>query len=222
MFNLGQIRKNRNDVYMVDLEYTLNDFNTEGAYSSAIVFKDKVIDTVEALTKDTNYYLKFSVYCQPDVEQKIKIYLQNIDSEIIERYELETYTVGKGPTTEKVSFEQIIMPDDSYSQVVFELQRTGNDYMTINEDESHGRKLNMEVNTFSTLVNIIPLTGAQSLYKVGIQGQPGLLMCINGEAIRIGRTGIYEILNNSVKVTSICFVVSSNDADDYFVMDYQY
>ena len=56
MFNLGQIRKNRNDVYMVDLEYTLNDFNTEGAYSSAIVFKDKVIDTAEALTKDTNYY----------------------------------------------------------------------------------------------------------------------------------------------------------------------
>jgi hypothetical protein len=52
-----------------------------------------------------------------------------------------------------------------------------------------------------------------------------MLMCINGEDIRIGPNGIYEI-NNGYKITFIGFVVQQSDQTpdkrDYFILDYQY
>ncbi len=78
--------------------------------------------------------------------------------------------------------------------------------------------------------NGIKINVPETLTKIGIQGPPGLLMCINGEAIRIGPSGIYEI-NNGYKVTFLGFIVRESrqrkDRDgvpdyDYFIMDYQY
>mgnify|MGYP003288954105 FL=1 len=48
-------------------------------------------------------------------------------------------------------------------------------------------------------------------------------MSINGEGIKVGRSGIYEI-NNGVVVSSIGFVIESgdNDVSNYFILDYQY
>jgi hypothetical protein len=50
-------------------------------------------------------------------------------------------------------------------------------------------------------------------------------MCINGEQIRIGRTGIYEI-NNGLTIQSIGFILKEStfysDGLDYFIMDFQY
>ena len=51
-------------------------------------------------------------------------------------------------------------------------------------------------------------------------------MCINGEQIRIGKTIIYEINNDIIKITSISFVpkqvtLTSNEVD-YFIMDFEY
>ena len=45
-------------------------------------------------------------------------------------------------------------------------------------------------------------------------------MCINGEEIRVGRSGLYEILNG-YKVTFIGFIVEPND-NKHFMLDYQY
>ena len=46
-------------------------------------------------------------------------------------------------------------------------------------------------------------------------------MCINGEEIRIGRTGIYE-LNNGITVQYIGFIVKESDftqdGKDYFII----
>ena len=45
-------------------------------------------------------------------------------------------------------------------------------------------------------------------------------MSIEGELIRVGRSGIYEI-NNGVSIKYIGFIVEPND-NKYFVLDYQY
>lgn len=42
------------------------------------------------------------------------------------------------------------------------------------------------------------------LYKLGIQAQEGTLVNINNTAIKIGKTGIYE-LDDVLKITSIIF-----------------
>jgi len=50
-------------------------------------------------------------------------------------------------------------------------------------------------------------------------------MCINGEQIRIGKSGIYE-LNNGIAVSFIGFIpkesTTSSDGLDYFIMDFEY
>ena len=51
--------------------------------------------------------------------------------------------------------------------------------------------------------------------KIGMQGTPGLLMCINGEAIRIGNSGIYEI-KSGYKITFLTFLKKSSQ---YFILD---
>lgn len=43
-------------------------------------------------------------------------------------------------------------------------------------------------------------------------------MCINGEQIRIGKSGIYEI-NNGINITFISFIPKESD---YFIFDYEY
>ena len=45
-------------------------------------------------------------------------------------------------------------------------------------------------------------------------------MCINGEEIKVGRSGLYEILNG-YKISFIGFIVEPDD-NKYFILDYQY
>ena len=57
-----------------------------------------------------------------------------------------------------------------------------------------------------------------SITKIGVWGRPGLLMCINGEPIRVGNSGFYE--QDSVEVETLGVVVSNNDWSNNFTIDY--
>ena len=48
-------------------------------------------------------------------------------------------------------------------------------------------------------------------------------MCINGEQIRIGKSGIYE-LNNGIMISFIGFIPKQSESNklDYFIMDFEY
>jgi len=54
------------------------------------------------------------------------------------------------------------------------------------------------------------------LQKIGIQGQPGLMLNINGEEIRVGRTGIYEMLDD----LEITFLGVASTDYGFFLIDY--
>jgi len=91
--------------------------------------------------------------------------------------------------------------------------------------------MNITVKSFTRLINIISTlkqtySNMNHLTKIGIQGPPSLLMCINGEQIRIGATGIYEINRDDIRITSINFVPKESkffsDGLDYFIMDFEY
>lgn len=49
------------------------------------------------------------------------------------------------------------------------------------------------------------LMGSQ-IIKMGVQSHPGLSMVINGENIHVGRTGIFEIKNNTVIINSFSVI----------------
>ena len=180
------------------------------------------------LNSKTSYYLRFRIKQRLDSIQNFTLKLRNSDSVTDNYQNIKTYNVNQGNST--IDFELIFSPNASYNQIIFELNRIALDYITENADGTYGRIIEVEVLEFYSIYNVVTyLSSAYSnltrLEKIGIQGPPGLMMCINGEEIRIGRTGIYE-LNNGITVQYIGFIVKESDftqdGKDYFIMDFQY
>jgi len=99
-----------------------------------------------------------------------------------------------------------------------------------NDDGTYGRIMEVTIISFTRLVDVVGFLKSSYpdlsyLTKIGVQGPPSLLMSINGEQIRVGRNGIYEI-NNGINITSISFVpktsTASSDGLEYFIMDFEY
>jgi hypothetical protein len=119
-------------------------------------------------------------------------------------------------------FDLIFTPNSEvYNKLVFELTRTAIDY----REES--RFMEVEVLEFYTVNNIISdyLNVAQ-LKKIGIQGPPGLMFVLDGEEIKLGRTGIYELCNDEIQINYLGFVINEStqtqDGKDFFILDYRY
>ena len=71
---------------------------------------------------------------------------------------------------------------------------------------------------FCLLHNIIP--DGTTWKKFGFQSRPGTLIVVNGEPIRVGRSGIYEI-NNGTKIKSF-MIAAPGRKIDAFLLDYLY
>lgn len=225
-FNFNQLRRSQIGTYMNTLPQNLTSINVTSALSVGTLFSDKVLQTTSLpFEYGKSYYLKFRIYKRSDSTQIIAVKLKNSSLQKDNIQELSTITVGTGASNSYVVFEMIISPNNSYNQVVFELGRVMADYNMNNGDGTYGRKVNMAIENCSAMVNIISniankINNKTELKQIGVQGNSGLLMSINGEGIRVGRSGIYEI-NNGMPITSIGFVVLPNDNQN-FILDYQY
>ena len=212
-YKFGQFRKSQYSDYLLPLDYTLNDLRVESSLSTGVVFIDKGIDLegnniLQALASDgkqRSYYIRFKIY-KLDTAQKITIRLVNTEK-----------------TTDNVQkIEDIEI--SSYNQIYFQLNRELIDYNTLKPDGTYGREINISIDRLDEVYNVInylntSIDNKNALKQIGIQGPPGLLMNINGEAIRIGRSGLYEI-NNGINTTFIGFIVEADEK--YFILDYQY
>ena len=232
-YKFGQFRKSQLSSYLTPLQYTVNDLRVQSSLSEGIVFVDKGVDLednniLQALTsgnKQRSYYIRFKIFKQ-DTIQKITIRLVNTAKTEDNVQTIETVEIPIGNTTDYSIFELILSPNDNhtYNQIYFELNRELIDYNTLNTDGTYGRKINILIDRLDEIYNVIDFleTSIENkgvLKQIGVQGPPGLLMSINGEAIRIGRSGLYEI-NNGINTTFIGFIVEANEK--YFILDYQY
>lgn len=77
---------------------------------------------------------------------------------------------------------------------------------------------------FCSLNNLTAYSKSSSWLRFGYQCRPGSLIVVNGEPIRLGRSGIYEI-NNGTRINSF-MIASPNGSDsayiDAFLLDYAY
>lgn len=135
--------------------------------------------------------------------------------------------------TPKFSFEIIFTPNDTYRYLTFILSRVQYDY--VGDPDIHtlfpGPRKDINRDTIDltdggdlcTVSNILSTIASKDYVdKIGIQSRPGTLLCINKEAIRIGRSGTYEV-NNGVPITFVGFVGpnGSNARNiDKFIFDY--
>ena len=228
-YKFGQFRKNQLQSYLTPITKTIDEVEVQSALSSDVTFIDKVITPEEMLTaldnngKIKSYYLRFKIYKRTDSDQTITVRLVNTNLTEDNTQNIRKVKIEKGASIDYSTFEIVFSPNDvhTYNQIYFELDREIIDYNIINDDDTKGRKIDLVVERLDDIYNVInyidgSIEDTGVLKQIGVQSAPGLLMSINGEEIKVGRSGIYEI-NNGIKVSFIGFIVE--DDSKYFVLD---
>lgn len=131
--------------------------------------------------------------------QKFYLYLSNyevVDGEEAKTQYIKTIEVPGGDPSQWADYEVIFAPLINFDCILFQLQRTIADY----RDETRYPRIVYE--ELSQINNIITsqIGYGKELLKIGVQSHPGLIMCINEEEIRVGRSGIYEVRNGVISV----------------------
>lgn len=234
MYNFGQFRRTQLDSYMTALNYDFIDLETQSPLSQGVVFLDKAItlseqNVLQAIddtgTVVKSYYMRFKIYKKEDSEQLVTIKLVNTNKTEDNQQTIKTVKIESGLENDYSTFDIVIAPNATYNNIQFILNRVVDDYNTVDENNIYGRKMNINIDSLKEIYNVIEtlnpsIDNLGRLKQIGVQSAPGLMMSIEGELIRVGRSGIYEI-NNGVSIKYIGFIVEPND-NKYFVLDYQY
>ena len=194
------------------------------------------------------YYLKLKVQ-RLSTNQTITIKLDNGDTtEDYSQYIDDFFVYSTNSETPQWAYyETIIAPGTNYNQIRLVLTRITEDFKIYeDEDKNKGRIIILDTTESKVyqIANLIQknsnstnnLFKSSTLVKFGIQGPSGMLMCINGQGIRIGPSGIYEIKDGykinflSILPKTSYQIISDNSgnqytasyASDVFVIDYQY
>lgn len=133
---------------------------------------------------------------------------------------------GDAISTYVVAFRPV---ESGFTKLLLKMTRIVEDYNIerINDDGNieYGRKLDKSKMTGCKLYQVydlisngnIPCKG-KPLTKIGVWSHPELMMIINGEEIKVGPSGYYEL--DAISITSLGVVALSNK--DMFSIDYQY
>ena len=236
-YNIGQFRRtsNINDYYEdISNDFVIQYFQKRlSELTSTVFFENAYYDfsnTGNKMNKQNYYYLNFSVKKMNSI-QNFYLKLKNLtqsDDDFSENNEqiIAEFTVPQSTIEDDwTDFEIIIAPNKTYGQLYWDLRRTiSNDYLSTSDmqvEGAIGRKMTIVINQFAIIKNIVK--DINKIVKIGVQGPPSLLMCINGEQIRIGKTGIFEINEDNVSISFVGFIPKvKNDILEYFIMDYEY
>ena len=218
-FNFGQFK--RTDLAVANYFSSINNYtilNDQPRGSLGLTFNEKCMHLNQSLSYGKTYYLEFTTRGFED-NRKITIILKNSNNNENEQ-EIDLFNLSPLQTTK--TFNVIITPNtQGYDKIIFQLERNANDL-----SESTPAELTINISTFGEVKDLLksPIN-ISPLIKIGVQGPAGMLMIINGQPIRIGPSGIYEI-NNGYKIKSFGVILKENnsftDNNDYFILDYQY
>ena len=224
-FNFGQFRRDQLPVsnYISSIGYTKQNYQRKTGTTVQKKFVDNMMVISTPMDNTKSYYLQVTIN-RISSQQDFSLLLKKSTNDNISQT-IDTFSVSSGSSGTE-TFEFVITPNIDYDQIVFYLTRTSTDYQLSNSDNTYGRKSTVSILSFSQIKDLLttPINHTP-LVKIGVQGPTGMLMVINGEPIRIGPSGIYEI-NNGYKIKTFGVVVKNNnlstDGKEYFILDYQY
>lgn len=150
---------------------------------------------IKRLTTDMTIYVQLTNYT-PTAAQRTTQYLQTIN-------------IQRGDSSEWYDFEIIFKPlTDNFNCIVFQLQRTVADF------SGDGYRIPIILyEELSIVKNFKTNLTDNRIIKMGIQARPGVLMCINGQEIHIGKNGIYEIRNGIIYVDYFSIVKAATEIE---------
>lgn len=163
-------------------------------------FSDECISDLNLVS--TKYYYFRCQIKRMTSPQTFTIKLVNYDQTAIGDVEqfIKQITIRGGDREEWVSVEFAFHPIVQFDTILFQLQRTIDDYRVF------ARYPKIAYQQLSVINNIInsKIGNDISLLKIGVQSHPGLTLCINGEEMHLSRSGIFEIRNGVIPVNFFC------------------
>lgn len=211
-YNIGQYRYSKSENYVSSIAKGKIALS-EQKYADAEGGNFEQVDLMyeASFTGSTTYYFKCELRgLGENIPQNFTIKLKNDNGEreqIVKHYSLSAEGQDKSTV-----IELVFTPKTAFSKLIFILDRK----TTADFDRRMSFSPAKDV-ILSEVKNILN----QPIFKVGIQGEPDLIVCINGEPIRLGRSGMFEIHEDDFSVYSIGFIPPSSK-DSYFIVDYCY
>lgn len=175
--------------------------------SSLDPFKDECIQLGNLSTSEY-YYFRCQIKRLAS-EQIFYVKLVNYDASAsgsVEQY-IKTITIQGGKPDEWVSVECIFHPIVQFDCILFQLQRTLDDYRIA---ARYPKIAYQELGIINDVIGM-KIASDTKLLKIGVQSHPGLVMCINGEEIHTSRSGIYEIKNGVLPVNFFSVVNAAKE-----------
>ena len=200
---------------------TIGDIITVEPYSGGenIDKEEKFINWCDAIRNN----LSNKPYMEDDLYIGSLDYFNNLKADH-ERKKSDEKKINNIKTRTKV-IELIFTPYVTSDKLVFELNRVSFDYNYAGTAKERKVKISSDRDVGS-VVNVLP--AGIIAEKVGIQSTPSSYVIINGEGMRIGKSGVLEI-NSGIAVNSVGFAApgaaaaSGGDAAiNDFILDYIY
>lgn len=219
-YNIGQITRASYSEYEINKLDSITISNVQSPYSANTAIKDKALkyDFTEGITYHfTTTLTPHSMTGQHIV--KIKLVNENTN-------QYQTIKVLKQSFSFSFNIDLIFKANYNFTHLVFEILRTN----LTNADAYLTPSNNVNTTKLTEVKNIVKELQLNRLKKVGIQGPFGLKFAINGEEIKLGKSGIFT--SEEMDIASIGFIIEEyNDYGDtlatfdnkaFFIMDYQY
>lgn len=162
-------------------------------------FKEECLIFNNNFLNNTIYYFHGQIKKIID-KQVFNVQLMN-DEDFSEVQLIKNLTVDGGASG-WVDVEFIFKPVKNFNRLAFILNRTVKDYY---QDETRFPVIiYQELSRVNNILNSV--SNGRPLIKMGIQSEPGLITAINGEEIRLGRSGVYEFRNGLLQINSFSVV----------------
>ena len=214
--------ENSNEWWFSDLSGNAQVTNYNNTYSFKDIDKnilsiqttDKQLSNI-TLEQGASYYISFSVPASNKV-QKIELILTGTENDTEISQYLTTITVPK-KTRNSMSFpfQFIFTPYHNNLTLTWVLQRN---YFSERSEPCP----NINNLIIKQLTNILQEQNDENkiytITKIGLQGPVGTLFCLNGEPLRIGKNGIYELEEN----IDIKFFGVALNSNSYCIADLKY
>ena len=123
----------------------------------------------------------------------------------------------------------ILPPSKMYSGNWLPVYYYNEDILISSNKELNAEKRNRNIELYE-IKNIISedsnIKADTQIYKIGLQGKPGMMITLNGAELRIGPTGIYQVEYPDLKINEIGIVpfdtrnIDSNN--NFFILDYKF
>ena len=239
---IGQFRKDQLSNYTIDKPILSINNEVKTITNTQNIVNNAKLD-FSASPSDTypKYFQENQIYYIP----KIILKLDGFDNNIFKKQSIKVDAILKEDDFEQTiatfsfsscgeqSYDISFVPTRKCSELHFKVRRNTNEL-----SNAPGSLSIFDSDEFITIENKVNLLTTSSMadinwiQKLGVQAAPGFTFIVNGELIRVGKSGTYMI--SDINIDSLAAVIRKdnqelmnnpipfNENSDYFLLDYEY